>query len=784
MSVLSNTGIRMGASGAVGGGGEAYQVANSLRFNDDDSAYLNWTPSSAGNRMTWTWSGWVKRTTAGQWQQIFGGNQSTNPYTIISFTSDDTIRLLDSPSTAQYHTQAVFRDPSAFYHIVFAVDTSQSTSDRVKIYVNGTEDPLTVTTSFSEDYETQVNNTTEHRIGRWLSTSGLYFDGLMADVHFVDGLQLDASSFAEEDETTGQWVPKEYTGSYGTNGFHLKFDNTSDLGEDSSGNDNDWTANNFSTTAGAGNDVLADSPSTYDDSGNGVGNYATLNPLQKTSNQTLSDGNLKCTNLNTGWGACASTIGMTDGKYYFECTAGGIEYTYVGIANASTTIWGTTPGHFGDTSNDWGYLTSSGHLRHDSVALDTGGDTVGAGDVIGIAFDTSNKESKWYVNGVLQYTETLSGDSPFFFGSGSYTSSNTVNFGQRPFDNLPTGYKALNTFNLDDPLIDDPSLYFDTKVYAGSGGSRAITMDNATMSPDFVWIKSRSSTNGHNMYDVVRGANKYLSSHLQTAEGTATNELMSFDSNGFTLAGAAGVNDTGKNYVAWAWDAGSEDAETNDAGSIESEVKANPSAGFSIVSYEGTGSSATVGHGLNAAPNFIIIKNREGSYSWAVGHDSIGWTKYLYLNEHQAVASSSAPWNDSAPTTSVFNVAGSSATNKSTYEMIAYCWSEVEGFSKFGSYEGSSDLPFVYCGFKPAFVMTKAYDAAYSWRIYDADRDPCNQAGLELYPDDNAIEYDGFGIDFLSNGFKLRNTSYPNNAGTNYIFCAFAESPFKYSNAN
>jgi len=778
-------------------GAEGYQIERSLRFNSSDSAYLSRTPASAGSRTTWTWAGWVKRSALGTSQQIFGGNQSTNPYTIINFDNDDTFRLLDSPSSTKYNTQAVFRDVSAWYHIVIACDTTQSTTaDRLKIYVNGTESPLTVTSAFSQNYETQINTTTEHRIGRWLSTFGLYLDGYLADIHFIDGQALDPTSFGEFD-ANGVWQPKAYTGTYPGNSFHLPFSDNSTaaaLGTDTSGNSNTWTVNNISVTAGSGNDSLVDTPTNYGtDTGAGGevrGNYCTWNALAKGSDCTLSNGN-----LDVAWGSAGSTtqgsatIGISSGKWYWETTI------TASSASPTNAVLGITTKPFNDSeypgysATSWGYRGSDGQKW-----TNTSGSSYGAsyanGDVVGVAFDADNGTLTFYKNGSSQgtaFTGLTSG--PYFPAIGDQSSSQTFsaasNFGQRPFAyTAPSGFKALCTTNLDAPLVAKPSTAFDVKLYTATGAPQTISGMN--LSPDLVWIKDRGNAQWHILTDSVRGVNSQLFSNDTSPQGGQTDRITSFNSDGFTLGAdtGGGVNNAGFGpFVAWTWDAGSSTV-TNTDGSITSQVRANQTAGFSIVTYTGNGSAgATIGHGLGVAPQMIIVKNRDAADAWQVYHSANTRnpdTDYLVLNTTAATADNINRWNDTAPTSTVFSLGDGVEVNTNTEDYVAYCWTGLVGYSSFGSYTGNSstDGPFVYTGFKPRWLLVKDIDSTKSWDIMDTARSTYNPTSNNLLPNVTNAEGIWTGVDFLSNGFKLRGTSPNVNQVRKYIYAAFAENPF------
>ena len=336
--------------------------------------------------------------------------------------------------------------------------------------------------------------------------------------------------------------------------------------------------------------------------------------------------------------------------------------------------------------------------------------------------------------------------------------------------------------------VDDPTIYFNTKLYTGNGSTgHAIT--GVGFQPDWVWIKSRdeSTGNNHNAFDVVRGASKGLQPNDNDAEYTASSVHESFDTDGFTLGDNGQVNGSSENFVSWNWKAGGS-ASSNSDGSITSSVSANTTAGFSIVSYTATGSTATIGHGLGAVPNWILTKKRAGGSArdWAVYHaknTSAPETEILYLNNTDATADSSPYWNDTAPTSSVFTVGSGNEVNESsgnTY--IAYCFAEKKGYSKFGSYTGNdnADGTFVYTGFAVSWVMIKRTNSVNDWIILDRKRNPINPSDERLLANsNNASSTANTMVDFLSNGFKPRSTyGGINGASDNFIYMAFAELPF------
>ena len=336
--------------------------------------------------------------------------------------------------------------------------------------------------------------------------------------------------------------------------------------------------------------------------------------------------------------------------------------------------------------------------------------------------------------------------------------------------------------------IDKPSLHFNTKLYTGNGSTQH-SITGVGFQPDFVWIKSRDDAYSHFWFDAVRGVGKQIYSNSANAQGTNLNNLYSFDSDGFSLAQSGNDDVTNKNnsnFVSWNWKANGAGSANSD-GTLSSTVSVNTTAGISIVKYTGNGSSgATVGHGLGAKPHVIILKSYENGQQWAAYWEALGATKYMRFNTTNAVATSAARWNDTEPTTSVFTIGNDGEVNTNTEDHIAYCFSEKKGFSKFGKYDAtgtSSDGPFIYTGFPPAFVMIKRYNSTENWYIFDDTRDTANPIEAVSYP--NLSNADGSlngGIDLLSNGFKIRNSNSAVGAGDNYIFMAFAAQPLVGTN--
>jgi hypothetical protein len=663
-------------------------------------------------------------------------------------------------------------------HIVIAVDTTQGTAaNRVRIYVNGSEVTVfSIATYPSQNADTFINSATTHTINKESDFYANYGNMYVADAHFIDGQALDPTSFGEFDATTGVWVPKAYTGSYGTNGFRLDFSDNSaatatTLGKDRAGSNN-WTPNNLSVTAGAGNDSLVDVPTNgaQTDTGAGAevrGNYATWNPLSKASVATLSNGNLDASYTGASYphlGSDSTIFLPASGKWYWEITATTVGELWTGIRNV---VDGKQSTYYRDGSGGFNNI----RIEASSSTGSANAASYTNGDVIGVAVNCDGSTIAWYKNGSQvgsTYSLTNVANLVPFAGHASTVGSAAVvaNFGQRPFAyTAPSGFKALNTANLPAPVVTKPSTVFDVALDTGANILTA-AQNKLSTGTDLLWIKDRANTNNHQLIDTVRGGTATLQSNTTAAETT--------------YSAPSGSS------VAWCWDAGSSTV-TNTVGSISSQVRANASAGFSIVTYTGAGSGATIGHGLGVAPRLIIVKNRTNSIDWLVYTTMVdGSLDFLFLNTTAAKGES----GENLPTSTVFSIASNTFVGANTRNYVAYCFAPVAGYSSFGSYVGNgsaSDGPFVYTGFRPRWLLVKRSDAAgEGWYLWDTARQTYNVTDLTLSPNTSAAEGGGSAryFDLLSNGFKVRSSDGAFNAsGGTYIYAAFAEHPFQYARA-
>ena len=573
---------------------------------------------------------------------------------------------------------------------------------------------------------------------------------------------------------------------------------------DASGNGNDWTPNALQHS-----DVMPDTP---------TDGFSTYNSLATTSGfVNLSEGNLKATSAGNYHSPIGNTMYMSSGKWYWEIYVEAVGTLQIhGIVpavreNGYTIFYADIyPGSYAD---EIGYRNSGEIYRANGGTPVATYSTYTTGDILGFALDMDNGTLDIYKNNSsagAQFTG-LSGEYRAVSSPWSTSSKCIINFGQDSSFNAnkiaqgnadangkgdffyapPSGYLALCNANLPNPAIDpnqakSPADHFNTALYTGNGGTQSIT--GVGFQPDWTWIKSRSAAYDHVLIDSVRGVEKQLISNKTDAETQDSgNGLISFDTDGFTvkLGTSTSYNNSSQTYAAWNWKAGGT-AVSNTDGSITSSVSVNEDAGLSIATYTGTGATATVGHGLSKAPNVTIIKPRNFADNWIFTHDMVdGSDDQLYLNLTNASSSPSASFTVTQNASTIGLTSWNNVNDPSdTYVM--YCFTEKQGFSKFGKYtgNGAANGPFVYTGMRPAFLLVKDASGADNWRLYDNKRIGFNPNNSSLYPNlNNTEDATGDHFDFLSNGFKIPSTSANNVSGRTYIYMAFAEQPFKYSNA-
>ena len=822
MSLGANKQALMGAAGASGGGGTTiydYQIAKSGRFNLANSAYMYRTPSSAGNRKTWTYSTWVKRSSFNINNSFFGATNGSyqNVFRFEDTSGNDQINLFGfTGATLDFNVQTnnMYRDSSAWYHIVIAFDTTQGTSsNRVKLYVNGVQQTnLKENTYPSQNYDTNVNDTsTQTQVG-YGSYGGQYFNGYIAESVLIDGTQYAASDFGET--VNGVWVPKDPSGlTFGTNGFHMNYASSSALGNDVSGNNNDLTVSGLAT-----HDQMLDTP-TFNSDSNG-GNFNTLNPLQKMSIGTFSEGNLKY--VMSGGDNFSTTQALTT-KSYCEVRIDALG-NYGGALGFGSGEG--INGYYDGVTFQTNYLSGALYIYKGSSDISSGniGGVVGAGSVVMMAYDPATY--KWWVgvDGTWRSSgNPATGANPIYTGSatqfentgdvfwkgwkgGANSMTVTFNFGQDgtfggqetaggnaddtgygnfKYD-VPAGFLANCTGNvlvadaIDPAQTSDayPSKVFSAITYTGTGSEKAVAVG---WQPDLTWVKERSGTNDNKLTDSVRGATKALESNTDAAETTDAQGVKAFTGTGFTLGTDAVYNNNTDTYISWNWKEGAD-------------------YGLDIVAYSGslTGTGVVnISHSLGAIPECIWHMSRS-AIGGAIRHQSLTSANYMITNA--ASSGSGTGWGNSGQvdksgngnmtalgTSSTFTTNYTGILNQNGDDAVAYVWRGIEGFSKFGGYtgNGNADGPFVYTGFSPAYVIIKRRDGTESYFAMDNKRVGYNVVERVMQLNggnpESTTDYDA--LDFLSNGFKLRLSDAGFNGSEQYIYMAWAENPFKYATA-
>ena len=795
-------------------------IEKSLRFNggsETTTPQLRRTGTTTSS--SFTISMWAKLSrVSDQYKHFFSIGQENDANAAWVSVQDGQNMGFQGGNGTYTQITRLFRDPTSWFHFLISVNSNNFT-----VYIDGTS----VQTGTIRSLDTSTNGI---RIG---ANYGNFYpwNGYLADVYLIDGQAKAPTDFGYTESQTGMWRPKQYTGTFGTADAHLEFKDSSSvaaLGKDTSGNGNDFsvTTDGFNVTAGVGNDSSEDTPSN---------NFCTLNP-QDLGSGTLINGNLNTYPLNAGY-AVRGTNFVSSGKWYFEfvVTAGTNMPTYamVGIQRDSGSV-----GSYSGTINipdGYGLLLfgSTSYLYNGTTATAYNIGATSFNDVIGVAFDLDKGEIYFYRDGSL-----LGGGAPAYSNitQGNYaphvsnqTTSNNdmecfVNFGQRPFAHTPpTGYRALNSRNLATPSAAElikPQRHFETLIWDGnSTQDRNIT--GLEFKPDFVWIKSRShATYGgglsyhHLIWDVLRGvgsntigasSRKELTVNENYEQGRGANytdyygHVSSFNEDGFQLDHVSGeppfyVNQTGRTYVAWCWKAGGGSntfnvdgtgyATASAAGITDGSIaltgaSVNREAGFSMVTYAGTGSAGTVGHGLGKKPTFWLMKNTSDTSGWFTYYTfTDGSLDYMYLDTTAAKANSNA----SVPTTTTVGATSSLSTSGDTW--IVYAWTDIPGYSKFGVYtgNGSANGPFIHLGFRPALFIQKKTSGTGNWYIFDNKRSGFNVDNDMLTPNLTDAEYDGQTyprLDFVSNGIKWvdAGSSVHNASGETYIYMAFAERP-------
>jgi len=565
------------------------------------------------------------------------------------------------------------------------------------------------------------------------------------------------------------------------------------------------------------------------------GNFATWNPLARTNpaqtyaGSTFLQGNLKFAGTTGGNSVAMSTLYMTSGKWYTEFYQSGSPnggWPAYGIIKAENATEAQDVSNIQNKSYESHIVHTGYHSKFDVTNSGTNtGDTFTAGDIIQIAIDIDagkawwGKNNTWTQSGdpangnnandtftagteIAYYTSAYNGCGYIImnagqddtFGGAITAAGNADGNGFGAFKySPPSGFLALCSANL--PISDDidpaqtdddiPQKQFGVVTYTGTGSTQAIT--GLGFQPDLVWIKDLSSGENNRVTDSTRGVTKAIRSDISNAELTDSGGVTAFGTDGFTVGNHNNYNASTNSLVAWCWKANGGTTATDSTGTITSSVQANTKGGFSIVTYTGTGTAATIGHGLGKAPELIFVKNRDAGDDWAVYHVSNGNTHYMILNTNGGKTDNTY-WNDTSPTSSVFSIGTDHKLNASTEKYVAYCWAPIEGYSKFGAYTSNqnADGPFNYTGFRPKMIFVKMVVSGDGWGVWDSERSPTNVMDEMLRWDSDNAQATGtpYQVDFGANGFKVRtdNAQMNHNSYDPYIWGAWGDVPYKYNN--
>jgi len=788
MSIIG-TELLMGA-----GTDEGYQVGSSAAF--DSAANFSRTLGTATNRRIWTFSTWFKQgyyLPGNSMVLSTGGVNSVTSYTRIIFNPGGSWAFYDSLNPTTVTFANVCYDTSAWLHCVFAYDSTQSVAaDRLRFYVNGTE--ISGSGTVPSNLQSFINSSNPHQIGCFLGNS-LPTRGYLAETYFIDGQQLSPTAFGELDDDNN-WQPIGYTGSYGVNGFYLNYSNNStvnNLGLDYSGNSNNFTGNNMTVTGYYTNSTV-DSPTNANSAsasgGQLSGNYCTPNSLDIGAAPFTFDYSGRRFLKSSGPFRTMRAIQTipSSGKWYWTVTplvfptGSGSSF---GICLETTAL----DQGLGQDTTAWGYRFDG--YKWNSNSLVTYGSTYGINDEIGVAFDADAGTLTFYKNGVSQgvaYTG-LSGTfiPAFALSYNSGQSGALANFGAQPFSYaVPSGYKLLCTSNLPNPTSEAGTSYFHAQRYVGNGATQ--TVSGLPVAPDFVWIKSATNTLDHFLFNDLRGPTKYISTNASIVETTGSTTLTAFNSDGFTLGAAGGVNLNTAGFMSYLWDAGGSTV-TNNTGTISASVRANPSSGFSILYYKGNGTAnQTVGHGLGVTPQFIFTKALSRSSDIPVYHSGLTAGNTLRFNSTVAQTAYTGYWNSTfGHTSSVISIGSDPDVNDGVAGQynLAFVFAPVEGYSVFKTYigNGSNEGPYVHTGFRPRFLIIKNMDVAgFNWLMLDGVRS-INVSPYLLQANTSDAEAN-VSINFFANGFRPNEAnSRSNGSYVKYAVIAFADFPFKYARA-
>jgi hypothetical protein len=779
---------------------ESFTVGNSALFIDGDSCTLSKTFSStptSDRQGTFSW--WFKR---GKVQDQVTMLSQTHPgsgsrdtiYVQLSSADILTVSMETASGTAIVRTtDRKFADTTQWVNIVIRIDGTQTDDSCMKIYINGVQ-----LTNFSS--KTNLGSSTDLELGSGTNpwtwgtlaryTSGNYYDGYMSEIVYCDGQLLDSDSFGEVDSTTNRWIPKDVSGlTFGNNGYYLNMADKNDLGDDESGNTNDFTESGLDTTNGS--NQFYDTPTR---------NFATMDP-GRAINETITKGNL----LGTSGGATGQTrvpnpFGVSSGKWYFEylMTNGNTNertmyVTQDDIAVSATQIRSLVGHYSGYYSYDGDVMTPGDPTSTTGASADYG-TTYTSGDVISCALDLDIGAIWWGKNGTWQNSAT---EAEIEAGTVTNAADTGLNNGKKWFPTMQNNATFATHMNFGQHIYYDStalSLNTDAGGYFRHDvpdGFKALNVDNlsdsASYQSAFSWIKNRDAADKHMLSDRVRGIYSTWNSNDDANIYDDLTAVQRFLKQGVTVGEAEEVNTANESYVLWDWF-----IETTGAGSSVTDGSINTTAtlkdttsGISISKFTGTGSNATVGHGLGIAPKFVILKHFDNSStSTPVWHAGLTTptTGYLILDGNNAEQNAATSWNSTIPTSTVVSLGTSSSFNNSGTAYMLYCFADIVGFSQFGNYtgNGSDDGPFVNLGFQPAFLIIKRSASTTDWIMYDTKRSRFNPVQNQLLANTTAAETTGSEeIDILANGFKCRTSDSALNASSaNYVYAAFAKNPF------
>ena len=821
-----------GSSQTFFGDSGDFQINHSLKFDGVTNSKIHITPGSAGSARIGTFSVWVKKLKQGAFQQVFAAGDATTDTVELLFRNNDQLLLTAAVGNAtkmQLKTNTKFRDCSGWYHLFFAIDTTQGTAaNRVKLYVNGVIQSDFETENYpDQNQDLDISQAVEHMLGvNVVNNNNL--NGYLAEANFIDGLALTPTSFGVTDETYGHWKPIQYTGAYGTNGFNVRFEDSGNLGHDANGG-TDLTETNVAAT-----DQSLDSP---------TNTFPVLNHLSAAGDSLISEAGLKISSVNglNGAGGIVATMELPhSGKWYWEVHALAIDNDrpnlYIGLdegrvldhriintigsgAIATSRVYQSN-GNGTKTSNNesaYGGTWSDGDVIGVMVDMDAGKVYYRRNDTIessGAAAFTIGVNTSSFIPSFAVYEDAASADGgnvmTINFGQDSSFAAGLTSVGAQDENGIgdfkytpPAGYVAFCTKNLPEPQC-VPKDNFGIVGYTGTGvnGAAENVITGLEFQPDTVWIKDRASTGEHQIVNSLAGSARYKSPSSAEAEGNRSTRVKRFTSDGFALGDGNGTNGSNANvnnatYKAWCW-RNSTDFDTSASGSGVNKTPAttahiNVDAGQGVMLWEGDGEGFEPRHGLSKYTDYpmgmtLFVGKRNANASWAVFHTyGFDASDYLVLDTDAASVDNSTFWNDQNVDNTKFQIMSADSVGADDDTYVCYYWHDVEGYSRFSNYigNGNVDGTFVPTGFRPSLVIVKKLDAAHNWPMVDDFTMPFNKDQTIFSESDTTDAEDTDPcIDMLSNGFKVRDTAARYNSdGSTYAFWAWASLPAKYNNA-